>query len=73
MLVKGLAHLRVSHTLVGADNVIFIDEFVAELHKQLHEERRCLKCEKRFGTYDQLRLHMRKKRHLDIAGRGESF
>jgi hypothetical protein len=51
--------------------VIFIDEFVAELHRQLHEERRCLTCEKRFQTYDQLRLHMRKKRHLDISGRSD--
>ncbi len=54
-----------------ADNVIFIDEFMAELHQRLHEKKQCLKCDKTFGNYDQLRLHMRKKRHLDISGKTE--
>jgi pre-60S factor REI1 len=63
---------EVHHFFAGScDNLVHIDEFVALLHKKLHVDKQCLKCVKQFGTYDQLRLHMRKKKHCDIAGNKE--
>jgi hypothetical protein len=63
---------EIHHFFVGScDNLVHIDEFVALLHKRLHVDKQCLKCVKKFGTYDQLRLHMRKKKHCEIAGNKE--
>lgn len=60
-------HFHVGHP----DNLVYLDDFVEMLRTRLHEEHKCLHCDKVFDDYSHVRLHMRKKKHLQISERKE--
>ena len=65
---------NVHHFFFGhPNNLIFIDRFLEMLRKRLHEEHKCLKCEKKFADYNKCRLHMRKKGHFGIPSKCKEY
>lgn len=61
-------HFWASHSfhMGHPDNMIFIDELLAMLRDRLHVRFQCLGCDGTFQDYPTLRLHMRKKKHLQL-------